>query len=325
MGCALHSCECADSPIQIKLNLARRVKRIVKFDPTHTSSLRNRFAADMARRFKKLAKAIIKKVDTDDCFGLKEKEPVRFNAREFQFMTNPKKVHAFMDWLETEVDKGILQITRGPRSAVAGSRKWSDMYIDSAYKKGMEDSWRKLDAKTKAKLGSKTAQEFIQSAFNVPFNADRVGLIYIRTYSKLKGITDAMENMISSSLAEGMAEGRNPYQIARILARRVDGAGFDLSIKDKMGRQVSAIQRARTLARTEVIASHAEASLNTYESAGLQGVEVEAEWSTAGDDRVCPLCAPLEGQIFTIAEARGMLPRHPQCRCSWIPRLKETK
>ena len=50
-----------------------------------------------------------------------------------------------------------------------------------------------------------------------------------------------------------------------------------------------------------------------------------AEWSTAGDDRVCPLCGPLEGSVMTVKEARGLLPRHPNCRCAWIPADKKRK
>ena len=44
-----------------------------------------------------------------------------------------------------------------------------------------------------------------------------------------------------------------------------------------------------------------------------------AEWSTAGDDLVCPLCEPLEGIVMSIKDARDMLPRHTNCRCMWIP------
>lgn len=31
----------------------------------------------------------------------------------------------------------------------------------------------------------------------------------------------------------------------------------------------------------------------------------------------CPQCLPLDGQVFTIKEARGLIPRHVNCRCSW--------
>lgn len=33
----------------------------------------------------------------------------------------------------------------------------------------------------------------------------------------------------------------------------------------------------------------------------------------------CPLCQPLEGVIMSIKEARGIIPRHTQCRCAFLP------
>jgi len=36
----------------------------------------------------------------------------------------------------------------------------------------------------------------------------------------------------------------------------------------------------------------------------------------------CELCAPLDRKVFTIEQARGMIPRHPNCRCSFIPVVK---
>jgi len=48
-------------------------------------------------------------------------------------------------------------------------------------------------------------------------------------------------------------------------------------------------------------------------------VKKEVELSTAGDERVCATCEGLEGETYTIDEARGVIPLHPLCRCSWIP------
>ena len=33
----------------------------------------------------------------------------------------------------------------------------------------------------------------------------------------------------------------------------------------------------------------------------------------------CPQCLVLDGTVFTVKEARGIIPRHPNCRCAWIP------
>ena len=42
-------------------------------------------------------------------------------------------------------------------------------------------------------------------------------------------------------------------------------------------------------------------------------VLMQAEWSTAGDDRVCPECASLEGKVYTLDEIEGLIPVHPNC------------
>ena len=74
--------------------------------------------------------------------------------------------------------------------------------------------------------------------------------------------------------------------------------------------------------RTEVIAAHHSATIAEYRAAGVEGVEVKAEFSTAGDDLVCELCESLEGQIFELSEIEGLIPRHPNCRCVAIPVVK---
>ena len=39
---------------------------------------------------------------------------------------------------------------------------------------------------------------------------------------------------------------------------------------------------------------------------------------TIEDERVCPICAPLHGKIFSPMDAIGILPLHPNCRCYFI-------
>lgn len=62
-----------------------------------------------------------------------------------------------------------------------------------------------------------------------------------------------------------------------------------------------------------------DGQLEGMEDMGVKAVGVQVEWATAGDNRVCPLCQPLEGIVIKIQEARNKLPRHPNCRCAWTP------
>lgn len=229
---------------------------------------------------------------------------IKLNRRDFAFRTSSDKVTGFMDWLMKQEDDKILEITYSPGKSTVSRRPWEKMYIQSAYKKGMERSEKEL-----RKMGVKitpfpnTPIFSVDAMFNLPIHADRIGLLYTRSFNELKGITDVMDQKISRSLAQGMAEGRGPREIARDLIKEVDISQ----------------RRAETLARTEIIYAHAEATLNTYEAVGVHKVTVEAEWSAAQDDKVCPLCIPLDEKIFDLKEARGMIPRHPNCRCAWLP------
>lgn len=205
-----------------------------------------------------------------------------------------------MLWLqEQEIAQG-LDVQRGADIASSAERAWSATYVQAAYVRGLNQAAARLRAS-----GAVVEQRWLNAAFRRPIHADRLGIAYTRVFTELRGITDAMDQQISRVLAEGLASGAAPATIARAIIDRVGRVG---------------ITRARMLARTEVINAHADATLNTYLEAGLEGVEVVAEWLTAAD--ACPVCVALEAQgPYSIEEARGMIPAHPNCRCAWAPQV----
>jgi SPP1 gp7 family putative phage head morphogenesis protein len=102
----------------------------------------------------------------------------------------------------------------------------------------------------------------------------------------------------------------------------IDGRGVTAITNDLTDRIDSLTDsRALTIARTEVIHVHAEGQLDSFEDLGVDELGVEAEFSTAGDDLVCPQCEALEGNTYSVDEARGIIPVHPNCRCTWIPKV----
>lgn len=308
-------------------------------DPTRTTVLRNQFAADLTRRWKGISSAINTSIVNNDIFGLKVDSKLPHTlvesaanlltnatplpAQAFAFKTSSAKVDGFMEWLRTQMDRDILGITTGGERKIAGSAKWANTYIDSSFKRGM----RRADAEL-IKLGIVPTQEKqifqIDARFLQPINADKVGLIYTRVFNELKGITSAMDQSISRTLAQGLAEGRGPRYISSAIRRHLDSTNLPkLDIAGPRG--ISGVLRSRILARTEVIRAHHVATINTYREAGIEGVKVKAEWSTAFDDRVCPDCADMEGRIFTLDEIESLIPLHPQCRCIALPSLAKTK
>ena len=156
-------------------------------------------------------------------------------------------------------------------------------------------------------------------------HADRVGLIYTRAYSSLKSITTEMESAVSDVLAMGMADGKHPLEIAKLLDKTITGRGESLEIVDRLGRKIDSQRRAEILARTETIRAHHSANIGEYKAAGLMGIKIQVEYLTAGDDRVCSRCAPLNGKIYSVDEAENLIPVHPQCRCVALPYIPKDR
>ncbi len=284
----------------------------LKKDPTRTTTLQRRFMADMTRRFKKLSRNIQELVVDDDAFGLENTGVIRLNQQvpnqAWRFQSDAQKVKSYRRWLKNQVDALILTPVGGLQD-----KPWTAPYIESAYKKGAIRAYTDLRAEELATAetifeGGKT--EFIRTAFSQPVLASKMELLYTRAFTELEGVTAAMDQQMSRILAEGLVQGRGIKVIARDLRNNVT----------KITNT-----RALVIARTEIVRAHAEGQLDAFELLGVEEVGILAEWVTAGDERVCPECSELEGVVMTIEEARGLIPRHPNCRCAWIPADKNRK
>ena len=231
------------------------------------------------------------------------------NAGRWAFQTDKRKVRLFEKWLKTQVQVDILTVTE----AKASEAYWKK-YVQEGYEKG---AGRAFDDVRKPALASGqeqlaffegTREEFLRQSFGRPVAIKKVKRLAERVFTGLKDVTDDMDNIIRRQLTEGLAQGMNPKDIARKM------------IKEGIGDKTRGVQsRAERIARTEIIRAHAEGQLDALEDLGVTEVGVMVEWSSAGDDRVCPMCSALDGVVLTIKEARGILPRHPNCRCAHIP------
>ncbi|GIQ95206.1 minor capsid protein [Lactiplantibacillus plantarum] len=70
--------------------------------------------------------------------------------------------------------------------------------------------------------------------------------------------------------------------------------------------------QARRLLRTESARIMAEESIRASKEAGYS----KLRW--VANTGACRICAPLDGHVFSYREADGMIPRHPNCLCSWV-------
>jgi len=303
-------------------------RQIAKIDPTHTTGLRNAFVQDMKRRFQELIVVIRQTVNVRDCFGLRPDDVRTFQmtpsgAGAFAFRRSSEKVETFMKWLEEQVNKGILSVTQYQQIGLSVEAAWTNKYISDSYKRGVIRARYEL-RKAGFKVPSMDDTGGINVSMMSPFHIDRIGLLFTRVFSDLRGITAAMDMQISRILAQGIADGDGPALLARKLVATVNGTGMgELGITDTLGRFIPASRRAIILARTEIIRSFHQAAVQEYRNWAVEGVYVKGEWKTAGDGRVCEECASLEGRVFTLDEIENMIPLHPQCRCIALPWIAE--
>lgn len=288
-------------------------------DPTRTLMIRDRFVKEVNKRFASFLRAITEALVDKDVLGLASPKAY-VNPKQFNFPTNPEKVQAFMQWLNELIEKELLTLGNMPQLGQARQQAWTDLYVADSYKRGVQRARYEM-GKAGMPVPSLDKTGGISASMSTPFHLDRVGMIYIRTYEDLKDITTTMSNQISKVLSQGIIDGDGPALLARKIRSTVSGGDAALGITDSLGRFIPAKRRAQTLARTEVIRAHHLGMVQEYKNWALEGVIVQAEWTTAGDDRVCDVCKELEGKVYTLEEVKGLIPRHPNCRCIALPKV----
>jgi len=306
---------------------------VYSYDPTRTTMLRKAFERAVRKRFNELTQVIRKTVYENDAFRLDpdmKMRPYTFQmnpaaADAFAFPRSADKVKAFSAWLNQQIDKGILEIGEISQVGVGIEDAWTNKYVFDSYKRGVIRARYELQ-KSGFNVPSIAETGGIEISLATPFHIDRLGILYSRVFNGLKGVTTAMDTQISRVLAQGIGDGDNPRLLARKLVSTINGTGMgDLGITDSLGRFIPAQRRAEILARTEIIRAHHQAMIQEYRNWALEGVYVKAEWTTAGDDRVCKKCkakvTDKDGNniIYTLDEIEPMIPLHPQCRCIALP------
>jgi SPP1 gp7 family putative phage head morphogenesis protein len=81
-------------------------------------------------------------------------------------------------------------------------------------------------------------------------------------------------------------------------------------------------EKARMIARTEIIRSANEGALLQYKEEKNADVVKWLAVPSAPGGRTCPDCLARNGREYLIKDAQGKIPLHPFCRCCWLPVTK---
>ncbi|MDO5849291.1 MAG: phage minor head protein [Methanobrevibacter sp.] len=138
-------------------------------------------------------------------------------------------------------------------------------------------------------------------------DATKLSLKFLQDYNfdLIKRLSDDLRGSVRHHIFRGVAEGQSVYEVAKAIG--------ESGLKPLPGMTLSAVQRAKMIARTEVGRAMLTGTLQAYENYGVEQVEV----LTAGDTNVCTICQQAEkNNPYDINDTDNLPLFHPNCRCS---------
>jgi hypothetical protein len=108
--------------------------------------------------------------------------------------------------------------------------------------------------------------------------------------------------------------------VTTVLATVASTPGMTTADFKDMTAKAFSVERAKSIAITEATRAQFEGTRDTQSELHKLGFTTHLIWFTVNDDRVCPICAPLEGQAEDtpgsgIWDGGITQPAHTGCRC----------
>ncbi len=263
-----------------------------KSDPSKTSLIRRKFVTDVNSRYRSVSSNL--RIASTNI-------PILGKTNNFTV------IQERLDWVQTFLNEQF-NVT-----LLAGD--WYKKYIEDAYTKGIRRGIRYTKGKELFWLDSSSAQGLEVSFIRQVSNLYTLKTLKQKTLSDLTTITQAVSGRILSDLSIALIKGESEKQIYSLIQNTLQKIG---------------VQRSRTVARSEVVRAQSYGLLDAFQGFGVTKVKVAAEthktvtsnanveYISSNDRKVCPLCQPFDGKIMTVQEAYGLIPVHPNCRCSFI-------
>lgn len=125
-------------------------------------------------------------------------------------------------------------------------------------------------------------------------------------------LSDDLVAGVKQAISVGLIRGDSPAKMARLIG----GIVTDPDEFRRAGKTVfrTVQQRAELIARSETMRAYNQGAIKFEQRIGVKSLT----WLTAGDERTCPECGPLDGREFPLAKLPSQ-PLHPACRCTHVP------
>ncbi len=134
------------------------------------------------------------------------------------------------------------------------------------------------------------------------------------------GISQASGDTLSQATSRLLRELGVPVGGGVPVSQRRQAAADALYIPSR-SRGLTPRRHAELIARTELQRSAAAGAETLFDR--NRDVLAGKEWQATNDARTCPICAALDGSVYTLDDPNApTIPRHPRCRCALLPVLK---
>ncbi|MDO5849301.1 MAG: phage minor head protein [Methanobrevibacter sp.] len=198
-------------------------------------------------------------------------------AKEY-FYNNIKLTEEVFEAIDDELDEIVYDTSLS-----------ADEIIERMYRAGESRGYRDIRQARVFNDSSMYALEFLQD-----YNFDLI-----------KRLSDDLRGSVRHHIFRGVAEGQSVYEVAKAIE--------ESGLKPLEGMTLSATQRAKMIARTEVGRAMLTGTLQAYENYGVEQVEV----LTAEDTNVCTICQQAEkNNPYSIEDTDNLPLYHPNCRCT---------
>lgn len=284
-----------------------RRRRAAAQDPTRSGGLRARYRRALRSRWARVRRGVREAIRARDVFGIQrlvELPP----ERAFAEGTESNRITRFVEWLTTYAREILDAGGRWQRELVQTFWQHGERLAQRAVVSAAQRSRRRTRdlPPANAAPGTLPAPPMpvpagpVLPGVGAPI-PERLETLILRNQQRVGTILDAVAAEVSEALGQTLL-GR-PNEALPAIERAITRVG---------------VARSDILAHTGVVEAVNEGTLHALERLGVETVsaEIEVQFTTAGDARVCAQCRGLVG-VYTVANARGRIPVHPRCRCHW--------
>ena len=278
----------------------------------------------------------IQQIAIDIIFSKARKARLAYRRHQLQLRDQERKlqrpVKEFMDYMTRKLKAGIP----GMKGKTAAQRAKSIVNWDEIRAEGQKILQPAELEVLLAGIDSVTKQRIRKQARVDPIGIEAIIWSEAHTAELVVEITTATMEAIKDIITAGIEAGKSMPAIATELrpiiglhsqyAEAVNTFATELYTRPKYSTLTNAQRnskietyagrlhrrRTMTLARTESAFGLTEGQREGYNQMGIKNLE------RVEDPECCEICAEYNGKIYTIAEAEGVLPEHPNCEGTWV-------